>query len=115
MRMYRVEHPATGRGPYTGQGFYRVESLHAAHRGNSHPSKGEEFPDLRSDMAWFCAFDSLDILAIWFEGFGSELISAGFEIVEYEISPLYVRHGKCQSIIRMDRAEKIRVCENCYI
>ena len=79
MKIYRVEHPLTGDGPYRCW-EYEIPGLSAAHTGSeSHPLPGREL-----QYNEYCGFASMTDLLTWFKGWEGQLIAAGFHIAEYE-------------------------------
>jgi hypothetical protein len=58
MRVYRIEHPTSGNGPYRHDTWgYELSSTHTD---ALHPSKGMEFPTQHYDDQWYCCFDNMD-------------------------------------------------------
>jgi len=55
-----------------------------------------------------CALPTVERLAEWFEGFGERLDARGYSVVEYDVPPEHVRHGKHQTVFRKGFALKIK-------
>jgi hypothetical protein len=87
MRIYRVEHSVTGKGPYVDHQD-DVLGLHAAHEGSkSHPGpweEGEDFGWQRYSWHKF-GFPSRAKCDEWFENFDLRLRTAGYVVKVYEV------------------------------
>ncbi len=100
MLIYRVEHKETKLGPYRwadglGQDnlnlYFDIIDAHSV--GNSHSGWTTAFgrtPYWSIDF-YKAGFESMEHLTEWFDGFIDRLITAGFEIVTYEIDEKHVQ------------------------
>lgn len=96
MKVYRVEHPNTGWGPYCCpfdmdddtdyHAFWNVRWGAMAHHDNSctHPSPYESMQYVMKEYDR-CGFHSLDALLSWFDGAMEELENLGFQVLEYHV------------------------------
>jgi hypothetical protein len=98
--VYRIEHKTrrsdendkVNLGPYNTRGY---EYEGHSEMTNTH-SKDEVWPGLRGDFpnwsktdnteSYFCAFNTIEQLKNWFNGFEQTLNDAGFVIVEYSVN-----------------------------
>lgn len=86
--VYRVQHNAENIGPYTGghsadeEWWEKMTTYHADFH---HPNLREDDLTIYCNSEYVCAFDSLDKLKSWFDGYLFNLIDAGFIIAEYEV------------------------------
>lgn len=102
MYLYRIEHIDTRRGPYDEM------FLFGKHCDAQHPSMWEEFK--RTSVShqretYYCAFDSIEKMLIWFDGYFNELIAAYYIIGVYTATD--AQHGKLQSIFHMPTATRV--------
>lgn len=104
MKVYRVGHSVAldvgfPSGPYTCRGVpsadvARMWGMASAHMGGTHPSPYADSLLGGISAAERCAFDSIDALNRWFDGFGDALADAGFEVWTYEVPDWAVRVGR---------------------
>jgi len=125
--LYRVEHIEGNYGPYqssypeTDEGVDFAHDLVETHSGCPfHPTPtvegikwkipndmvaedlgwdtGTHIDPMALAMGWQCAFESLDALHRWFEGYIDDLIEHGFGVFELEVYEDYVAYGDYQVI-----------------
>lgn len=105
MKVYRVEHAVDGLGPYQ-QAFdvcddddlarlALVETLNAVHSCSpDHPVLGVDIPE--ASVRDICAFESMESMSTWFEGFMELLLEYGYVIRCFEVASDCVRKGAKQ-------------------
>lgn len=98
MRVWRVEHPTDGVGPYH-HAWDGLEELFGAHCDTTHPSAWEEalrdpspwVKGLRRPPAgWRHGCGTSAALAEWFDGFWPGLAAAGFRVCVFEAPSTHV-------------------------
>lgn len=104
MRVYRVEHPLDGEGPYLGA--WGIEHLKWAHNDDAHPGPRQEGLKIYGNQV--CAMKTMDRLGAWFEGWWECLSNTGFYVAEYEVPDEYVEQGKIQLIFDKTMATLIK-------
>lgn len=97
MKVWRIEHPVDGRGPY--------RSTAGGLRGGftiSSPRKKQPCPKYDGITGfregWFCGFTSLPDLLQWFDHIFTGLELAGFTIQLYILPDKYVERGEYQCV-----------------
>lgn len=118
MRIFRLEH-SDGTGPYitsdrTGEIRKFGWDLGAAHGGFEHPSP---YADgiLDFNDADVCGLRTKQDVKRWFKGFGKELRRHGFTVVEFEVHPEYVKHGKRQVVFAREKAVIVNTYDPTHI
>lgn len=121
MIVYRLEHPLTGNGPYcTSEGTPRARKL-ASELIEEHGNRYIEHPSpLEDDLSTFTrrcmkgaecyAFfgcSSIELLYNWFKEFWSQLIDAGFQVVQYEVESYQIGKSGLQLAFDMRKAKKL--------
>lgn len=112
MRIFRIEHPGNGRGPYkqTTEDVVRDEygtSINIAHSDCSHPNPRADFGHWIMSYEQ-CAFDSIEKLLVWFDEQWIDILhDAGYMLCEYEVPDLCVRVGNFQVVYDADKARLI--------
>ena len=92
---YRVEHPATGLGPFSPRCPPRLRDAISDHCGRA----GFFLPEAHVDCPGFtagshlCAVFSLAHVNAWFGPFRAQLLDAGFVLMAYEPLPYNVSRG----------------------
>jgi hypothetical protein len=104
MKIYRLQHKETHRGPYNNwdthpNGSIEEELLLEMKHEHSneqnyatHPGAWRDEMNVSSYHKF--GFDSLEKLYAWFENYIDYLLPMGYEIIEYEISWIFVMYGK---------------------
>jgi hypothetical protein len=111
MRVFRVEHPATGCGPYN----FAARRIHTSNPeieqhleeiinvSSHHPDPSEE-PKLYKVWVpfsdWLCGFNSFKQYAEWFLTSRLALHNLGFQLLEHEIPEAYVKQGDYQVLFK---------------
>lgn len=103
MRVYRVEHPEDGHGPYGGAN--RIYSLNYAHQNDTRPNP--QWEGLEMGYEDYCALSSMERLCEWFEGWWGQIRYYGFHIAVYEVSEEHVGQGKMQLVFTRNKAQLI--------
>ena len=104
MRVYRVERPESGDGPYNGP--YIVEGMGRAHTDNeTHPNPHNDAGLAGRD--WYgksCGFDSLDAYRAWFCRWRKRLSAEGYVLSVYEVPRKFVLKGEYQAMFDKRKA-----------
>lgn len=103
MLIYRVEHKDTGEGPYSYDMHKtytdeRIKIMGASQDRETHPSVWFDIHPSQcalNPLDYFCGFDSIEALLIWFAGWYDTLQSNGFIVSIYDAQ--YTNHGTYQS------------------
>lgn len=84
--VYRVEHAATGRGPYREEFYDQMVTMHEEHDMGSHPAPHKDGMDTYVLSYMLFGFESTEQLDAWFEPkFKQMLHDLGFIIREYMV------------------------------
>jgi hypothetical protein len=108
VKVYRVEYPDTGCGPYNpyGDAPY-IGDMIAAH-GNDPQRPGPfadgEFPDMFDlSTSHYFGFHSWRLFSFWFKGWRSVLQAEGYRLAVYTVPASDVVQGRSQCAFRRDR------------
>ena len=89
MKIFRIEHPSDGFGPYTTYHNYDDKGMRAAHCDqSSHPNPYVDLKLFYFEKSIHCGFNSQENLEKWFHGYLDNLNNNGFQMVIYE-GPAY--------------------------
>ena len=104
MYIYRIEHKDDGIGPYFRDAYIRNDDgicINEAHMNNTHPSMWQEHSKnsvIYSSMRYKCAFDTVEKLVTWFDGWLTILDENDFIVAIYSVSGDNVHIGEYQTI-----------------
>lgn len=106
MRVWRLEHPGNGEGPYSSDDD-EVDNMMESHRDwddTIHPAPHEEGLRYDAGVHW-SGCESLAALRAWFEAEFDILVERyGFHAVTYEVPDEYVQTGEKQLCFEMEFA-----------
>lgn len=89
MKIYRIEHPSDGYGPYTTYHNYDDKGMRTNHCDQSgHPNPYVDLKLAYFEKSFHCGFNSQENLEKWFHGYLDNLGHKGFQMVIYE-GPAY--------------------------
>lgn len=95
--IYRLEHPATKRGPYHHD--YKnslLNCMNIEHEDNQHPNPQTE--ELYWKKHYKCAFLTKRKLVQWFKGWLNDLFKLGFKLYQIKIDEYSIQQGDYQVI-----------------
>lgn len=122
MKIYRIEHKKTHRGPYHSIPLFPVDSAekkmlmemwneHISLEGKkTHPGPVTDKIDF-SPFNDIFGFPSLEKLYDWFYGFMDYLLQMGFRITENLIPDDFVFHGKSGKQVAFDPSKVVKISE----
>ena len=96
LRIYRVETPKGGRGPYS---LPQCVGLHESHSDGYHPDPIEDGL-IQMKRTEVCGFTSRSALDTWFAGWHTRLHERGFIISRYDVPKARVRFAYTQVVFR---------------
>jgi ribosome modulation factor len=113
MLVYRVASPKKDCGgipvgPYATRSEAWESDMAWAHGDDDHPGpyRDGDLGDIRSYE--FCAFESMDGLNAWFEGWLDKLNESGYLVHVYEVAEEYIRRGRVQILVNLAMGTLVR-------
>jgi len=112
MRVFRVE-DWEGGGPYMFAGERphatgKLELMPYVHKAPEHPSpQTEGIATTYSMENYYCGFESLDKMKVWFKNFETALFESYMDVTEWEVEKEFIKFGKKQLIFQKRYARLI--------